>query len=106
MVSNMLRTAEFYILIAFKYNSKEEQNELRNIILSVAKQHFSYVDFEIYSNHLNNEEYVIQITQKSYFDDIEKAKKEMYEMTEHRYMKDFVSDVLENLSFVPKVRCV
>ena len=37
-----------------------------------------------------------------YFNDIETSKEKMYNM-ENRYMTDFLSEVKENLSFVPTI---
>ena len=49
----------------------------------------------------------ISIPNDLYFDDIEKAKKQLYEdkkISEKIYMKDFISDLQENLSFVPIIK--
>ena len=49
----------------------------------------------------------ISISNDLYFEDIEKAKKQLYEdkkSGEEIYMKDFISDLQENLSFVPIIK--
>ena len=50
---------------------------------------------------------VITIPNELYFEDIEKAKKKMYEVKntgDEIYMNDFISDLQENLSFVPVIK--
>ena len=49
----------------------------------------------------------ISIPNELYFQDIEKAKTEMYEAKnrdDELFMKDFISDLKENLSFVPVIK--
>lgn len=46
---------------------------------------------------------VVQMSNIDYFNDIQKAIQEMYEMKGPRYMTDLVSEIQKNLSFVPGV---
>ena len=77
--------------------------ELVQTVTTETLKHFEKDFFK--SNFFYDDEiggYVeVEISSKSYFDDIELSKKRMYEEQDgySRYMTDFVSDVEENLSW-------
>ena len=94
------------MIFDFLPDSEEQRSELSHIVEIEANSHFEKNDISNFCKHycgLTGITVHIEISNYAYFNDIEKAKKEMYDMKEHKYMKDFVSEVLENLSFVPKV---
>lgn len=86
-------------------NSVEDPmfTELVHIVSAEALNHFGKGFFKsnfFYDDKLGG--YVeVDVSSKSYFDDIELSKKRMYEEQDaySRYMIDFVSDVEENLSW-------
>lgn len=83
--------------------SKEKFKELRSIVKAEMKQHFFNTDIEGYAElPVNDGDFApnvqVSITNNAYFQDLQKAKELMYE--EKGPLKDFVSDVEENLSFV------
>lgn len=82
-----------------------KRNELESIIKAEVKNHFEEKDYykyyENYASYYGGSIH-IEIFNEAYFDDIEKAKKRMADM-ENKYMTDFISDIQENLSFVPKI---
>lgn len=84
---------------------EEQLNELGTIVKIVLSKHFS--QSEIYRFSTNYAAYdgakiYVDVDNQSYFNDIQKSIANMSKM-EHKYMTDFISDVQENLSFVPKI---
>ena len=101
------------------YKTEEESQELYHILEVEAKEHFPENTWDIGNGTAYDpkKDYVdrycaFYVSDKDYFNDIEKAKNDMYESISKEipenalavaYMKDFVSEVQENISFVPKV---
>ncbi len=93
----------------FLYPDNDEdfskRKELEAIIKAEVEKHFEQREY--YAYHNNYASYWggsvhINILNDAYFNDIEKSKEKMSEM-ENKYMTDFISEVQENLSFVPKI---
>ena len=85
---------------------KDNKRELAAQLRIAYKSHFpSSKSFdEVFEDGISPE---ISIPNDLYFEDIEKAKTEMYKTKnkgDEPYMKDFISDLLENLSFVPIIK--
>lgn len=106
--------------IIFRYETEKEFRELYHILEVEAKEHFSENSWDIGNVTLSDPEKGVDrycafyVSDKEFFNDIEKAKNDMYEnISKERenssnllsvaYIKDFVSEVQENLSFVPEV---
>ncbi|MBQ0052761.1 MAG: hypothetical protein KBT11_11990 [Treponema sp.] len=86
--------------------AEDDKKELLGQLKIAYKIHFSNAkDFEeVFEDWL-----VLEITVPNdlYFEDMEKAKSKMYEAKNNGvepYMKDFISDLQENLSFVPTIK--
>ena len=84
---------------------EEQLKELGNIVKIALPIHFD--QSEIYRFSKNYAAYdgtkvYVEVDNQGYFNDIQKSIENMSKM-EHKYMTDFVSDVQENLSFVPKI---
>ena len=97
------RSGNEWVLIKTK-NKKEFQTQLK----IVYKSHFPKAKIfkEVFKDWREPE---ISIPNDLYFDDIEKAKDQMYEEKSNCdgvYMKDFISDLQENLSFVPVIKAL
>lgn len=86
------------MILQFHYENEEQCNELKAILVIECKKHFESFAYHcmVQSTYIE-----ISIDDKAYFEDIEKAKDIMYK--DNSYMTDFVSDVQEYLSFVPKI---
>ena len=94
------------MIFDFLPDSEEQRGELSHIVEIEANKKKKKNDISNFCKHycgLTGITVHIEISNYAYFEKKKKAKKEMYDMEEHKYMKDFVSEVLENLSFVPKV---
>ena len=94
-------TLNFYLSPADP--SKEKFRELRKIVKAEMKRHFFDTDIQGYAElPIKDGDFApnvqVSITNNAYFQDLQKAKERMYE--EKGPLRDFVSDVEENLSFV------
>ena len=91
--------------LLFMNIADDNQKEFLNQLEIVYKRHFQIST--MYKEELEDAGiHVISIPNHLYFEDIEKAKAEMYEAKnngDEPYMKDFLSDLQENLSFFPSV---
>ena len=88
--------------------SEENKKEFQTQLKIVYKSHFPKAKIfkEVFKDWREPE---ISIPNDLYFDDIEKAKDQMYEeksICDGVYMKDFISDLQENLSFVPVIKAL
>ena len=92
--------------IEFSKISDENRQEFRSQLMIAYKIHFpNGKPFNQAFHDWSDPE--ISIPNDLYFEDIEKAKDEMYESKNagnEVYMKDFISDLQENLSFVPVIK--
>lgn len=89
----------------FLFTDEAEWKELKHIVKVEAELAFPQAAiYRFHDNYAGNEGAAIflDVDNIAYFEDIEKAKERMYEM-ENRYMTDFISNVKENLSFVPRI---
>ena len=103
----------------FQYNTEEQHEELVNIIAIKTCSHFNY-DREDFLKHKNGcynqaelsftshfgDKVKIELANNVYFNDIEKAKEQFYKdlhANKTAFLKDWISDIQENLSFVPKI---
>jgi len=85
--------------------------EAMNIISSELKKHFLRSEVFKFEVSVLNRTISLSITDSAYVEDIEQAKKTMYQEqtsdpTTKAYMKDFISEVEEYLSFVPEIKVV
>lgn len=85
---------------------KDDKKELLGQLKIAYEIHFPYAkDFkEVFEDWLVPE---IAVPNDLYFEDMEKAKSKMYEAKnngDEPYMKDFISDLQENLSFVLTIK--
>ena len=92
--------------IYFTYKNEQEKKELINIMTAEAKCHFDKNDFsKVKSDVIRKNSPLkwcsIKIKNAAYFNDIEKAK-HIVEETSEDFLTDYVSDVQENLYFVPE----
>ena len=89
----------------FIFKNEYEWKELKNIVKAEAIKAFPpemiYCFCENYASH-NGPAVYLEVDNSVYFNDIETSKEKMYKM-ENRYMTDFLSEVKENLSFVPTI---
>ena len=89
----------------FIFKNEYEWNELKNIVKAEAIKAFPpemiYCFCENYASR-NGPAVYLEVDNFAYFTDIETSKEKMYKM-ENRYMTDFISEVKENLSFVPTI---
>lgn len=89
----------------FLFTDETEWKELKHIVKVEAEKAFPPAAiYRFHDNYAGNEGAAVflDVENIAYFEDIEKAKERMYEM-ENRYMTDFISNVKENLSFVPRI---
>ena len=94
------------MVIQFLEISESNRREFKAQLKIAYKNHFKKTKAfkEVFKDSYIPE---ISIPNDLYFDDIEKAKKQLYEDKtngEEVYMKDFISDLQENLSFVPIIK--
>ena len=89
----------------FIFKNEDEWKELKNIVKAEAIKTFPpeaiYRFCENYASR-NGPAVYLEVDNFVYFNDIETSKEKMYKM-ENRYMTDFISEVKENLSFVPTI---
>lgn len=89
----------------FIFKNEDEWKELKNIVKVEAVKAFPpeaiYLFCENYASR-NGPAVYLEVDNFVYFNDIETSKEKMYKM-ENRYMTDFISEVKENLSFVPTI---
>lgn len=89
----------------FIFKNEDEWKELKNIVKVEALKAFPpemiYCFCENYASR-NGPAVYLEVDNFVYFNDIETSKEKMYKM-ENRYMTDFLSEVKENLSFVPTI---
>lgn len=89
----------------FIFKNEDEWKELKNIVKVEAVKAFPpeaiYRFCENYASR-NGPAVYLEVDNFVYFNDIETSKEKMYKM-ENRYMTDFISEVKENLSFVPTI---
>ena len=89
----------------FIFKNEDEWKELKNIVKVEAIKAFPpeaiYRFCENYASR-NGPAVYLEVDNYVYFNDIETSKEKMYKM-ENRYMTDFISEVKENLSFVPTI---
>lgn len=89
----------------FIFKNEYEWKELKNIVKAEAIKAFPpemiYCFCENYASR-NGPAVYLEVDNYVYFNDIETSKEKMYKM-ENRYMTDFISEVKENLSFVPTI---
>lgn len=94
------------MVIQFLEISESNRREFKAQLKIAYKNHFKKTKAfkEVFKDSYIPE---ISIPNDLYFYDIEKAKKQLYEDKtngEEVYMKDFISDLQENLSFVPIIK--
>ena len=94
------------MLIKFQCKDSEEFKECSNIVRATVRSKYnteSNIDSckVLYSRM--KLQVIIQMSNIDYFNDIQKSIQKMYEMKGPRYMTDLVSEIRENLSFVPGV---
>ena len=89
----------------FIASNKTEFKELGTMVDIVNNEHFDEKDIlKCYSVSASNI-VVVELKNEAYFEDIEKAKKNMYEFYDtERVMEDYISDLEEHLSF--KCHCL
>ena len=89
----------------FIFKNEDEWKELKNIVKAESIKAFPpemiYRFCENYASR-NGPAVYLEVDNFVYFNDIETSKEKMYKM-ENRYMTDFISEVKENLSFVPTI---
>lgn len=89
----------------FIFKNEDEWKELKNIVKVETEKAFPpeaiYRFCENYGSY-NGPAIYLEVDNIAYFENIETSKEKMYKM-ENRYMTDFVSEVKENLSFVPTI---
>ena len=89
----------------FIFKDENEWKELKNIVKVEAEKAFPpeaiYRFCENYASY-NGPAIYLEVDNIAYFENIETSKEKMYKM-ENRYMTDFISEVKENLSFVPTI---
>ena len=89
----------------FIFKNEDEWKELKNIVKAEDIKAFPaemiYRFCENYASR-NGPAVYLEVDNYVYFNDIETSKEKMYKM-ENRYMTDFISEVKENLSFVPTI---
>jgi len=93
------------MIVEFLPNKETQREELFTVVDFEAKKHFGK-QIETKKNEIGKIGIVVkvEIPNQLYFFDVENAKKDlMYKEEEIKYMKDFLSEVLNNLSFVPEV---
>ena len=94
------------MVINFMYDDDfDHRKELESIIKSQIERHFNPEDYFDYQNNYASYwggSVHINLSNLAFFEDIEKAKEKMAEMSD-KYMTDFISEVQENLSFIPKI---
>lgn len=93
------------MVIKFLFKTSEEQRELANIVKVESAKAFPPEDiYCIYENCSTSQGGYVYINIKNsvYVKNIQESISKLAEM-EHPYMTDFLSEVQENLSFVPKI---
>ena len=105
-----------YMTLLFHYNSEEEHKELIDILITESCLHFGF-DKEEFFKHKNEyydlpsfnftshfgDRVKIEIANDLYFNDLENAKCNIYDGNDFIGLHDWMSDVEENLSFVPEI---
>lgn len=94
------------MIIKFQCKASEEFKECSNIVRATVRSKYnveSNIDYckVLYSR--TKLQVIVQMSNIDYFNDIQKSIQKMYEMKGPRYMTDLVSEIRENLSFVPGV---
>lgn len=89
------------MFLDFYFENEKELEELKTIIKAQAKIHFAPNEWYYTAEHWGPDRTRIEVNNSAYFDDLEMAKERFY--SEKDYLKDFVSEIKENLSFVPKI---
>lgn len=104
----------------FSFETLEEMKELNAVIKAEAEKHFSD-NWKLYM--ISDNSLCVVVDNNTYFEDLKKAKQNFYESrnniinnyektngdtnicldTYGLYMKDFISEVEENLSFVSNI---
>jgi len=83
--------------IQFEAQTSEAGRELSNIVKVEAKNHFASDEYTL---RVIFNTVVVKVYEPAYLEDLKQAREHLDEVG---YMKDFVSEVKENLSFVPVV---
>ncbi len=100
----------------FLYNTEEQHEELVNIIISEVCSHFGF-DKEDFLKHKNGcysqpglnftshfgDRVKIELANDMYFEDLEKAKMHIYDGNDFIGLHDLMSDIEDNLYFVPEI---
>lgn len=94
------------MIIKFQCKDSEEFKECSNVVRATVSSNYnakSNIDSckVLYSR--TKLQVIVQMSNIDYFNDIQKSIQKMYEMKGPRYMTDLVSEIRENLSFVPGV---
>lgn len=99
--------------LRFYYKDDSEKNELEHIVAGEATVHFTKDNWwnRYSSSNSIHKVYEIEVSNVAYYEDIEKMKESFYTAKNNKeldtfYFTDFISDVQENLSFVPKIEVV
>lgn len=99
------------MLFRFLIENEEQKKELRNILDVELKAHFDKEYYKVYEVFEGSGVYC-NIMNVAYFRDLQKSKEGVYEQNRLNYenktsdevlLHDFIEDVVENLSFVPKI---
>ena len=94
-----------FIKFSFSFSNNDERSELESILSAETGSRFSKSIINTICNENSNSGRIdVSVSCKEYYEDVEKAKEEMYARgEENRYMTDFISEVRENLDYVPKI---
>ena len=87
--------------IYYSFGNKEEEKELKNILLAEAKLHFGINKFVL--SPCRKIWYKIKIPNSCFIRDLNESKDKFYSGESCLDLTDFRACVEENLSFVPKV---
>lgn len=94
----------------FYFSSEEEMKEIKTIVKAEAKKHFGdKCRCGFWKDYTKREPeiwFTACVPNDLYFEDLQKMKQSVYEQNkkgEEITLNDFISDVEENLSFVPKI---
>ena len=83
--------------IQFEAQTSEAGSELSNIVKAEVKKHFASDEYTL---RVIYNTVIVKVYEPAYLEDLKKAREHLDEVG---YMKDFISEVEENLSFVPVV---
>lgn len=91
----------------FICGNEEQRKECANIVFAELKKNFEDDEYDNFMENISIRSVHVQINNRAYFKNLENSKIMLYDEIRKKggsiYLKDFISEVLENLSFVPRI---